>query len=76
MTFGTQIFELSVNSEIKVFMDTFKKDILFWIYVKIRYGHFHRSIILAKLRKLKRVAHVLCAPCALGFKKRRKSTEA
>ena len=48
-------------------------------YVNIRYENFHCSLIadnmkedcvfLEKLRKLQRVVHVLCAPCALGFKK-------
>ena len=79
MTFGTQIFELWVDSEIKVYRDTFKKDISFWIYVKSRYENFHCSVIvdnmkedcvlLEKLRKLQRVVHVLCALYALGFKK-------
>ena len=67
-----------MDSEIKVCRDTLKKDISFWIYVKIRYETFHCSIIvdnmkedcvlLEKLRKLQRVVHVLCALCALGFK--------
>ena len=76
MTFGTQIFELCVDSEIKVYRDTFKKDISFWIYVKIRYENFHCSVIvdnmkedcvlLEKLRQLQRVAHVLpsCIPAS------------
>ena len=69
VTFGTQIFELWVDSEIKIYRDTFKKDISFWIYVKIRYENFHCSVIvdnikgdcvlLEKLRKLQRVVHVL-----------------
>ena len=68
-----------MDSEIKVYRDTFKTDISFWIYVKIRYENFHCSVIvdnlkedcilLEKLRKLQRVVHVLCALCALGFKK-------
>ena len=33
MTFGTQIFELWVNTEVKFYRDTFKKDISFWLYV-------------------------------------------
>ena len=55
-----------------------KKDILIWIYVKIRYENFHRSVIvdnmkedcvlLEKLRKLQRVFQVLRVLCALGFK--------
>ena len=63
----------------KVYRHTFKKNISFWIYVKIRYENFHSSVIvdnmkedcvlLQKLRKRQRVAHVLCALCALGFKK-------
>ena len=72
-----------MDSEITVFRDTFKKDISFWIYVKIRYENFHYSVIvdnmkedyvlLGKLRKLQRVVHVLCAlhihVCSFGFKK-------
>ena len=68
-----------MDSEINVYRDTFKKDILFWIYVKIRYENFHYSLIvdnmkedcvlIVKLRKLQRVVYVLCALCALGFKK-------
>ena len=68
-----------MDSEIKVYRDTLKKDILFWIYVKIRYENFHYSVsvdnmkedcvLLEKLRKLQRVVHVLCKLCALGFKK-------
>ena len=79
MTLGKHLFELSVDSEIKVYRDTFKKDISFWIYVKIRYENFHYSVIvdnmkedcvlLEKLWKFQRVVHVLCALCALGFKK-------
>ena len=59
----------------KVYRDTFK----IRIYVKIRHEHFHCSVIvdnmkedcvlLEKLRKLQRVVHLLCALCALGFKK-------
>ena len=62
-----------------VYRDTFKKNISFWIYVKIRYENFYYSVIidnlkedcvlLEKLRKLQRVVHVLCALCALEFKK-------
>ena len=40
VTFRTQIFELRVDSEVKVYKDKFKKDISFWIYVKIRYENF------------------------------------
>ena len=79
MTFGTQIFELWMDSEIKLYSDTFKKDISFWIYVKIRYENFYCSVIvdnmkedcvlLEKLRKPQGVVHVLCALCALRFKK-------
>ena len=68
-----------MDSEIKCHRYTFKKDISFWIYVKIRYENFHYSVIvdsmkkdcvlLEKLRKLQRVVHVLCALCALGFEK-------
>ena len=32
MTFGTQIFELWVDSDIKVYRDTVKKDISFWMF--------------------------------------------
>ena len=65
--------------KIKVYRDTFKKDILFWIYVKIRYENFHclvlvdnmkeDCVLLEKLRKFQRVVHVFCALCALIFKK-------
>ena len=51
-----------MDSEIKVYRDTLKKDISFWIYVKNRYENFHCSLIvenmnedcvlLEKLRKL------------------------
>ena len=68
-----------MDSEIKVYRDTFKKDISFRICVKIRYENSDYSVIvdnmkvdcilLEKLRKLQRVVHVLCALCALGFKK-------
>ena len=56
-----------------------KKDISFGIYINILYENFHYSVIvdntkedcvlLEKLLKLQRVVHVLCALCALGFKK-------
>ena len=68
-----------MDSEIKVYRNTFKKDISLWICVKIRFENFHCSVIvdnvkedcvlLEKLRKLQRFVHVLCALCALGFKK-------
>ena len=68
-----------MDCEIKVYRDTFKNDISFWIYVNIRYENFHclvnvdnmkeDCVLLEKLRKLQRVVHVLCALCALGFKK-------
>ena len=68
-----------MGSEIKIYRNTFKKDISFWIYVKIRHENFHYSVIvdnmkedcvlLEKLRKLQKVVHVFCALCALGFKK-------
>ena len=74
VTFGKQIFELLVDSEIKVYRDTFKKNISFWIYVKIRYENFHCSVtvdnmkedsdLLKKLRKLQRVVHVVV--CAMS----------
>ena len=54
-------------------MDIFKKDISFWIYVKIRYENFHCSVIVDNMKEdcvlLERVVHVLSALCALGFKK-------
>ena len=60
-----------------IYRDAFKKDISFWIYVKIRYENFHCSVIvdntkegsvmLEKLRTLPRVGYVLCALYALGF---------
>ena len=68
-----------MDSKIKVDRDTLKKDISIWIYVKIRYENFYCSVIvdnmkedcvlLEKLWKLRRVVHVLCALCILGFKK-------
>ena len=68
-----------MDTEVKVYRDTLKKDILFWKYAKIRYENFSFLILsvkedcasLEKLRKLQRVVliHVLCALCALGFKK-------
>ena len=67
-----------MDSEIKINRDTVKKDILFWIYVKIRYENFivhivdnmkEDCVLLEKLRKAQRVVHVLCALCAPGFKK-------
>ena len=69
-----------MGSEIKVYRDAFRKDIFRFGYMKqIRYENFHSSVIvdnmkedcvlLEKPRKLQRVAHVLCALCALGFKK-------
>ena len=71
-----------MDSEVKFYRDTFRKDISFWIYVKIRYENFHCSVVVdnmkegcvlfEKLRNLKRVDNVLCALCALGFKKDRK----
>ena len=51
MTFGTQVFELWVDSEIKVYRDTFKKDISCWIYVKIRYENFHCSVIVDNVKE-------------------------
>ena len=77
--FGTQIFELREDSVFKVYLDTFKKDISFWIHVNIRYENLHCSVIvdnmkedcvlLEKLRKLQRLVQMLCSLCALGFKK-------
>ena len=71
-----------MDSEIKVYRHPFKKDIFrfgYTVYVKIRYESFHCSVIvdnmnedcvlLEKPRKLQRVAQMLCALCALGFKK-------
>ena len=37
MTFGTQIFELRVDSEIKVYRDPFKKDIFCFGYM-LKFG--------------------------------------
>ena len=45
------MFELLVNSEIKVYRDTFKKDISFWIYVKIQYENFHCSVIVDNMKE-------------------------
>ena len=45
------MFELWVDSEIKVYKDTFKKDISFWIYVKIRYENFHCSVIVDNMKE-------------------------
>ena len=71
-----------MDSEFKVYRDTFKKDISFWIYVKIRYENVDCSVVvdnmkedcvlLEKLRKIQSVVHVLCALSSLGFKKDRK----
>ena len=49
MTFGTQIFELWVDTEVKVYRDTFKKDVSFRIYVKIRYENFSFHITVVQL---------------------------
>ena len=69
-----------MDSEIKVYRDTFEKDISFLIYVQIRYENFHCSVIvdnmkedcllLEKLRKLHSKGHLrfVCV-CALGFKR-------
>ena len=51
VTFGTQIFELWVDSEIQVYTDTFKKDISFWIYVKNLYENFHCSVIVDSMKE-------------------------
>ena len=32
-------------------MDTFKQDISFWIYVKIRYENFHCSVIVDNMKE-------------------------
>ena len=68
-----------MDSGSKIYRDTFKEDILFWIYVKTGYENFHCSVfvdnmkedcvLLEKLRKLQSVVYVLCALCALVFKK-------
>ena len=63
-----------MDSEIEVYRVTFKKDTLFWIYVKIRCSVIvdnmkEDCVSLKNLWKLQRVVHVLCALCALGFKK-------
>ena len=51
VTFGTQIFELRVDTEVKVYRGTFQKDtcILFWIYVKYRYKNFSFHISIVQL---------------------------
>ena len=51
VTFGTQIFELWVDNEIKVYTDTFKKDVSFWIYVKNLYENFHCSVIVDNMKE-------------------------
>ena len=40
-----------MDSEIKVYRDTFKKDISFWIYVKLRYDNFHCSVIVDNMKE-------------------------
>ena len=78
--FGTQVFELWEDSEIK-FIGIHSKRIFHfgYVYVNFRYENFHCSVIvdnmkegcvlLENLRKLQRVVHMLYALCARGFKK-------
>ena len=67
-----------MDSEIKVYRDTFKKDISFWIDVKIRYENFYCSVIVDNMKRaafcLKNYGSFKGRPgvlalCALGFKK-------
>ena len=52
-----------MGSEIKVNRDTFKKEISFWIHVKIRYENFHCSFIVGNMKK----------DCVLLEKKKKKN---
>ena len=49
-----------MNSEVKVYRDTFKKDISFWIYVKLRYENFsfHISIVQLLLTISKAIGYI------------------
>ena len=40
-----------MDSEIKVYSDIFKKDISFWIYVKVRYENFRCSVIVDNMKE-------------------------
>ena len=40
-----------MDSEIKVYRDTFEKDISFWICVKNRYENFHYSVIVDNMKE-------------------------
>ena len=40
-----------MDSEIKGYRDTFKKDISFWIYVTLRYENFHCSVIVDNMKE-------------------------
>ena len=42
-------FLIWVDTEVKVYRDAFKKDISFWVYVKIRYGNFSFHIFIVQL---------------------------
>ena len=67
------------NSRMVPFLTNTDRVRAIWIYVKIRYENFHCSVIvdnmkedcvlLETLRMFQGVVHVLCALCALGFKK-------
>ena len=62
-----------MDSEIKVYRNTFKKDISFWIYVNIWFENFHCSVIVDNMKEdafclenteaSKGHPHVVCAMC-------------
>ena len=63
-----------MDSEIKVYRDTFKQNISFWIYVKTRYENLHCSVIVDNMKEdcvlLKKTTEaskgrprVVCAMC-------------
>ena len=53
-----------MDSEIKVYRNAFKKDISFWIYVKIRIENFNCSIIVDNMKEdcvlLKKLRSCMC----------------
>ena len=57
-----------MDSQIKVYRDTFKQDISCWVYIKIRYENCHRSVIIDNMKQ----------DCVLleKKKKKKKTTEA
>ena len=69
VTFGTQIFELWVSTEVKVYRDTFKNDISFWIYVWIYVNiwyenfSFHFSIVQLLWTILKAIGYIDLITC-------------